>query len=275
MGILIGLIGLYYSRQASKKLKSSAISATRRMLNTQVTMNQLLNVMNCQKEQIKNPKINNEVITVTLNTLQEITLCAQRNIIDSIEDWKDILGKDYDNFVNYRKAATNAILETELSPKYIELQNKIEDLLKQGNEKSNELNILRAEIGNMKKDMLNKIENIKEKYNSPLVVGESSGLPLTSVPLGNSIVSSFGPLTTIGFQSGRRRVYCPCCDKDLTLELEATQPGITNPYSVSSAVSAIGSVSDSESLITCQYCNKKFNLKNAKFTIGKIVWGTQ
>ncbi|MFH0889036.1 MAG: HNH endonuclease signature motif containing protein [Planctomycetota bacterium] len=81
--------------------------------------------------------------------------------------------------------------------------------------------------------------------------------------------------TTFGLT--RRKFYCPFCSKDITLELEAEKPGITstrdnylsNVLGISTNVvvnSALGiGRSDPEILVTCPYCNNKFNINNAKY----------
>lgn len=271
VGIIIGGIGLYYAWATNKKLKSSAISATRRILSIEATTNQLAELINNKITQIKNNKLDNTLILEIFNNLHEVNRCVQRDIRDSIEDWKDILGKDYDNFMKYRRETANAIFEPSL--KYIELQDEIEKLSKEGSTKKEEIIKLKEEMQKIRKEMLNKIEDIKEKYHSPFVGESSVVLSGPSLPSGNSIISSFNlPSNSLGGVTigltERRKVCCPFCHKDLTLELEAERPGITeieNPlYSTSVVSLSTVGYNKPESLITCPYCKKQFNLKNAQ-----------
>lgn len=78
-------------------------------------------------------------------------------------------------------------------------------------------------------------------------------------------VFDFSPYSAnvYGYRYFDRRYVCPFCSKDLTLEINAEIP---IAHDLLSPIAAAANYSrELEVLITCPYCNKKFNLKNAKY----------
>ena len=179
IGAVATALSLVITLRANKKLKSSAISATRRILSIKDGMLQLSGCLSRKKEIIATKKPDNLVILEMLDGLIELASALEKNTRDSIEDWKDILGKEFEKINKYCNEVNALVLE--YSPKLDELQKSVKDLsskTEKNDTTQKQFDEAQKQLRNELLKLSGEIEKAKEKYPSPFV---SSGVTLSEI----------------------------------------------------------------------------------------------